>query len=39
MPRLTTIIITNNEAANIGACLDNVAFYDELMVDMITSAK
>lgn len=32
MPRLTAIIITRNEAANIGACLDSVAFADERIV-------
>ncbi len=32
MPRLTAIIITRNEAANIGACLDSVAFCDERIV-------
>ncbi len=32
MPRLTVIIITRNEAANIGACLDSVAFADERIV-------
>jgi glycosyltransferase involved in cell wall biosynthesis len=32
MPRLTAIIITKNEAANIGACLDSVAFCDERIV-------
>jgi glycosyltransferase involved in cell wall biosynthesis len=30
--RLTAIIITKNEAANIGACLDSVAFCDERIV-------
>ncbi len=46
MPRLTTIIITKSEAANIGACLDSVAFCDERIVvdcgsddDTITIAK
>jgi glycosyltransferase involved in cell wall biosynthesis len=32
MPQLTAIIITRNEAANIGACLDSVAFCDERIV-------
>lgn len=32
MSRLTVIIITKNEAANIGACLDSVAFADERIV-------
>ena len=32
MPRLSAIIITKNEAANIGACLDTVAFADERIV-------
>jgi glycosyltransferase involved in cell wall biosynthesis len=32
VPRLTAIIITRNEAANIGACLDSVAFCDERIV-------
>ncbi len=32
MTRLTAIIITKNEAANIGACLDSVAFCDERIV-------
>jgi len=32
MPRLSAIIITRNEAANIGACLDSVAFCDERIV-------
>lgn len=32
MPRLTAIIITRNEAANIGACLDSVSFADERIV-------
>lgn len=32
MPRLTAIIIAKNEAANIGACLDSVAFADEKIV-------
>lgn len=30
--RLTAIIIAKNEAANIGACLESVAFADELIV-------
>ena len=32
MPRLSAIIITRNEAANIGDCLDSVAFCDERIV-------
>jgi glycosyltransferase involved in cell wall biosynthesis len=32
MRRLTAIIIAKNEAANIGACLDSVAFADEKIV-------
>lgn len=32
MPRLSAIIITRNEEANIGACLDSVAFCDERIV-------
>ncbi len=32
MPRLSIIVITKNEAANIGACLDSVAFADEIVV-------
>jgi glycosyltransferase involved in cell wall biosynthesis len=32
MPRLSAIIIAKNEAANIGACLDSVAFADERIV-------
>jgi glycosyltransferase involved in cell wall biosynthesis len=32
MPRLSAIIITRNEAANIGACLASVAFCDECIV-------
>jgi glycosyltransferase involved in cell wall biosynthesis len=32
VPRLSAIIITKNEAANIGACLDSVAFCDERIV-------
>ena len=32
MSRLSVIIITKNEAANIGACLDSVAFADERIV-------
>ena len=32
MPRLSAVIITKNEAANIAACLDSVAFADELIV-------
>ena len=32
MPRLSVILITKNEAANIGACLDSVAFCDERIV-------
>jgi glycosyltransferase involved in cell wall biosynthesis len=32
VPRLSAIIITKNEAANIGACLDSLAFCDERIV-------
>jgi glycosyltransferase involved in cell wall biosynthesis len=32
MPRLSAIVITRNEAANIGACLDALAFCDERIV-------
>lgn len=32
MPRLSAIIIVKNEASNIGACLDSVAFADERIV-------
>ena len=32
MPRLSVVIITMNEAANIGACLDSVTFADETIV-------
>ncbi len=32
MPRLSAIIITKDEAANIGACLDSLAFCDERIV-------
>jgi glycosyltransferase involved in cell wall biosynthesis len=32
VPRLSAIIITKNEAGNIGACLDSVAFCDERIV-------
>ncbi|HML08328.1 MAG TPA: glycosyltransferase family 2 protein [Xanthobacteraceae bacterium] len=32
MPRLSAIVITRNEAANIGACLDGLAFCDERIV-------
>ncbi len=32
MPLLSAIVITRNEAANIGACLDSVAFCDERIV-------
>lgn len=32
MPRLSAIIITKNEAGNIAACLDSVAFADERLV-------
>lgn len=32
MPRLSAIIIVKNEAANIGACLDALAFCDERIV-------
>ena len=31
-PRLSAIIITRNEAANIGECLDSLAFCDERIV-------
>ncbi len=31
-PRLSVIVITRNEAAHIGDCLDSVAFADELIV-------
>jgi glycosyltransferase involved in cell wall biosynthesis len=32
VPQLSAIVITRNEAANIGACLDSVAFCDERIV-------
>jgi glycosyltransferase involved in cell wall biosynthesis len=32
MPQLSAIVIARNEAANIGACLDSVAFCDERIV-------
>ena len=32
MPRLSAIVITKNEEANIGACLDALAFCDERIV-------
>ena len=32
MPQLSAIVITKNEAANIGECLDSLAFCDELIV-------
>jgi glycosyltransferase involved in cell wall biosynthesis len=32
MPELSAIVITLNEAANIGACLDSIAFCDERIV-------
>lgn len=32
VPRLSAIVITKNEAANIAACLDSVAFCDERIV-------
>jgi glycosyltransferase involved in cell wall biosynthesis len=32
MPRLSAILITKNEAAHIGACLDSIAFCDERVV-------
>jgi len=32
MPRLSVIVIAKNEAANIGGCLDSVAFADERIV-------
>ena len=31
-PRLSAILITKNEAANIAACLDSIAFCDERIV-------
>ena len=31
-PRLSAIVITRNEAANIGECLDSLAFCDERIV-------
>ena len=38
MPRLSAIIITRNEAANIGDCLDSLAFCDErIVVDAASS--
>ena len=38
MPRLSAIIITRNEAANIGDCLDSLAFCDErIVVDSASS--
>src|SRR5436305_1637719 len=32
VPRLSAIVITKNEEANIGACLDGLAFCDERIV-------
>jgi glycosyltransferase involved in cell wall biosynthesis len=32
MPQISAIVITKNEAANIGACLDSLAFCDERIV-------
>src|SRR5579872_3574672 len=32
VPRLSAIVITKNEAANIGDCLDSLAFCDERIV-------
>jgi len=32
VPQLTAVVITRNEAANIGDCLDSVAFCDERIV-------
>ncbi len=32
MAQLSAIVITKNEAANIGACLDSLAFCDERIV-------
>ena len=32
MPQLSAIVITRNEAGNIGACLDTLAFCDEIVV-------
>ena len=32
MPKLSAITITKNESANIGACLDSIAFCDERIV-------
>lgn len=32
MPRLSAVIITRNEAANISACLDSIAFCDEIVI-------
>src|SRR5215470_9507311 len=32
VPRLSAIVITRDEAANIGECLDSVAFCDERIV-------
>ena len=32
MPQLSAIVITRNEAANIGECLDSLAFCDERIV-------
>ena len=32
MPQLSAIVITRNEAANVGACLDTLSFCDEKIV-------
>jgi glycosyltransferase involved in cell wall biosynthesis len=32
MPQLSAIVITRNEAGNIGQCLDGLKFCDELIV-------
>jgi len=38
VPRLSAIIITKDEAANIGGCLDSLAFCDErIVVDAASS--
>lgn len=39
MPRLSVVIITRNEAANIGACLDSVTFADETIVVVDTRSS
>ena len=36
MPELSAIVITHNEAANIGECLDSVAFCDEIGLDYVS---